>query len=67
MGSPGRRPFLPEPMSYPYPAAHSPAMVHVGRKGFNKKSGRFGIHLENNYLVVRYPNKMNMSYLQGAY
>ena len=34
VGSRGRRPFLPGPLS-PLPTSHSPAMVRTGRKGFN--------------------------------
>ena len=34
MGSPGRRPFLPGPMT-PYPTFNSPKMVWRDRKGFN--------------------------------
>ena len=34
LASPGRRPFLPGPLSPPYPTSRSPAMVRTGRKGF---------------------------------
>ena len=41
MSSPGRRPFLPGPMSPPspppYPTTHGPAIVRTDRKGFHKK------------------------------
>ena len=34
LASPGRRPFLPGPLSPAYPTSHSPTMVRTGRKGF---------------------------------
>ena len=34
LASPGRRPFLPGPLAFPYPTSRRPAMVRTGRKSF---------------------------------
>ena len=73
MGSPGRRQFLPGPLSFPFPTSHSlaNAMVRMGQKGFNPaKNATIAIGIIPRVPFtdrVRYPFQLRRLPLTGHY